>query len=86
MAFHASLQSGETKRQNNCFILKYFFKTTCLMIRKNWEHSHNFRDIVELAADCGTKEISLPYLLHRKMQNTFHSSMSQSTLKLCLII
>ena len=28
------------------------------MIRKNWAHSHNFRDIVELVADCGTKEIS----------------------------
>ena len=30
------------------------------MIRKNWAYSHNFRDIVELVADCGTKEISLP--------------------------
>ena len=28
------------------------------MIRKNWAHSHNFRDIVELVADCGAKEIS----------------------------
>ena len=28
------------------------------MIRKNWEHSHNFRSVVELAADCGAKEIS----------------------------
>ena len=48
MAFNASLQSGETKRQNNRFILKCFFKITFLMIRKNWAHSHNFRDIVEL--------------------------------------
>ena len=26
------------------------------MIRKNWAHSHNFRDIVELVADCCAKE------------------------------
>ena len=58
LAFNASLQSGETKRQNNRFILKCFFKITFLMIRKNWAHSHNFRDIVELVADCGAKEIS----------------------------
>ena len=55
MAFDASLQSSENKRQNNCFILKCFFKITFLMIRKNWVHSHNFRDIVELVADCGAK-------------------------------
>ena len=65
MAFNASLQSGETKRQNNRF------KITFLIIRKNWAHSHNFRDIVELVADCGAKE---------------YHCMSQSTLKLCLII
>ena len=28
------------------------------MIKTNWAHSHNFRDIVELATDCGAKEIS----------------------------
>ena len=28
------------------------------MIRKNWAHSHNFRDTVELVADCSAKEIS----------------------------
>ena len=55
MVFDASLQSSETKRQNNYFILKCFFKITFLMIRKNWVHSHNFRDIVELVADCGAK-------------------------------
>ena len=58
LAFNASLQSGETKRQNNRFILKYFFKIIFLMIRKNWAYSHNFRDIVGLVGDCGAKEIS----------------------------
>ena len=58
MAFHASLQSSETKRQYNCFILKCFFKKIFLMIRKNWAYSHNFRDIVGLVGDCGAKEIS----------------------------
>ena len=53
MAFDASLQSSATKRQNNR--LKCFFKITFLMIRKNWVYSHNFRDIAELAADCGAK-------------------------------
>ena len=58
MAFNASLQSGETKRQNHHFILKCSFKIIFLMIRKNWAHNHNFRDIVKLVADCGAKEIS----------------------------
>ena len=58
MVFNASLQCGETKRQYNRFILKCFFKIIFLMIRKNWAYSHNFRDIVGLVADCGTKEIS----------------------------
>ena len=48
MAFNATLQSGEIKRQNNRFILKCFFKITFLMIRKNWTHSHNFQDIESL--------------------------------------
>ena len=62
MAFNASLQSGETKHQNNRLILKCFFKIKFLMIGKNWAHSHNFRGIVELAADCDPKEISLHLL------------------------
>ena len=33
ITLNVSLQSGETKRQNN-FILKF------LMIKKNWAHSH----------------------------------------------
>ena len=58
MAFNASLQSVETTRQYNRFILKCFFKTIFLMIRKNWAYSHNFRNIAGLVADCGAKEIS----------------------------
>ena len=58
MAFIASFQSGEIKRQNNGFISKCFFKIKLLMIRKNRAHSHNYRDIIELVADCGAKEIS----------------------------
>ena len=62
MELNASLQSGETKCQNNRFILKCFFKITFLMIRNNWTHSHNFRYSVEVEADCGAKEISLHLL------------------------
>ena len=80
MGLNASLQSGETKHQNNCFILKCFFKITSLMIRKNWAHSNNFRDLVELVADCGAKEYPCIYLLQQKMQNTFPHYMPQSTL------
>ena len=36
------------------------------MIRKNWVHSHNFRVIVELVADCDAKEISLHLLRGRQ--------------------
>ena len=62
MAFNASSQSGETKRQNNRLILKCFFEIKFLMIGKNWAHSHNFRGIVELVADRDPKEISLHLL------------------------
>ena len=62
MAFNAPLQFSETKRQNDYFILNRFFKMTFLMISKNWTKSHNFRDIVELVADCSRKEI-YSYLL-----------------------
>ena len=68
MAFNASLQSGETKRQNDCFILNCFFKMTFLMISKNWTQSHNFRDIVELVADCSRKEISSYLLTAQKIE------------------
>ena len=71
LAFNASLQSGETKRQNNRFILKCFFKITFLMIRKNWAHSHNFRDIVELVADCGVEEMSSHLLTAPKCKILF---------------
>ena len=50
------------------------------MIRKNWAHSNNFRDLVELVADCGAKEYPCIYLLQQKMQNTFPHYMPQSTL------
>ena len=58
MTFNAPLQCGETKRQNSCIILKCFLKKTILMVRKNWAHSHKFRYIVKLVADCDAKEIS----------------------------
>ena len=47
---------------------------------------HNFRDNVGLVADCGAKEISSHLLTTPKNGKCFHHCMSQSTLKLCLII
>ena len=55
LAFIASFQSGETKRQNNRFILN--------------------RDITELKADCGAKEISLHLLTAPKNAKYFSSSL-----------
>ena len=55
LAFIASFQSGETKRQNNRFILN--------------------RDITELTAGCGAKEVSLHLLTAPKKAKYFSPSL-----------
>ena len=86
MTFNASLLSGETKRQNNCIILKCFLKTTVLLVRKNWAHSHNFRDIVKLVADCGAKEISYHLLTAPRNAKYLSPVYVSKHLETCLII
>ena len=86
MTFNASLQSGETKRQNNCIILKCFLKTTVLMVSKNWAHSHNFRDIVKLVADCDAKEISYHFLTAPKNAKYLSPVYVSKHIETCLII
>ena len=79
-------QNNLTKHQNNCFILKCFFKITFLTIWANWVHSHNFRDIVELEADCGAKEI-YPHLLTAPKSAKYHSPLYyQCKLKLWMVV
>ena len=86
MTFNASLQSGENKRQNNCNILKCFLKTTILMVRKNWAHRHNFRDIVKLVAYCDAKEISYHFLTAPKNAKYLSPVYVSKHIETCLII
>ena len=41
----------------NRFVIKSFFQIVFLMVRKNWAHTLNFNDVVELVAECGGREI-----------------------------
>ena len=86
MTFNASLQSGENKRRNNCIILKCFLKTTVLMVRKNWAHRYNFRDIVKLVADCDAKEISYHFLTAPKNAKYLSQVHVSKHIETCLII
>ena len=63
IAFNGSLQSCETKCQNNRFILKCFFKITFLMFRANWAHGQNFRDIAGFEADYGAKKCKILFTI-----------------------
>ena len=53
----SSLSQSVKKLSTNCFTIKSFFHITHLLIKKNWAHTRNFKDIVELIADCGGKEV-----------------------------
>ena len=50
------------------------------MIRKNWAHSHNFRDIVEHVADCGAKKY--PHIYHRNIKTQGKTTPETSFIKL----
>ena len=43
------------------------------MIKKNWAHTHNFQDIVELVAECGGKEVQT-HLLSAPKNATYMSA------------
>ena len=51
-----------TKTTNNRFVTKCFFKVTFLLVKNHWAHTHNFKSLVELIADCGSEEIKLHLL------------------------
>ena len=53
----SSLSQLVKKLCTNCFVIKSFFRITHLLIKKNWVHTNNFKDIFELIADCGGKEV-----------------------------
>ena len=65
----SSLSQSVKKLSTNCFIIKSFFRITHLLIKKNWAHTINFKDTVELIADCGGKEVRTHLLNTQKNAN-----------------
>ena len=64
-----SFTISEKNSPINRFIIKSFSRITHLMIKKNWAHTHNFKDIVELIAHCGDKEVQRHLLIALKNRN-----------------
>ena len=69
----SSLSQSVKKLSTNRFVIKCFFRITHLMIKKNWAHTHNFQDIVELIAECGGKEVQT-HLLSAPKNATYMSA------------
>ena len=57
MLQEASLATEIQKTNTNRFVLKSFFRITHLLVKQNWAHSHNFKNLVDLVAECGGKEL-----------------------------
>ena len=57
LTMNSALADQETKRSQNRFVIKSFFRIVLTMVRKNWVHTENFPDVVKLVAECGGKEI-----------------------------
>ena len=53
--------------------LNHFFRTTGLLIKKNWANTNNILDIVELIASCGSKEIQ-NHLIYVSTNATYMST------------
>ena len=49
----SALADADTTRHKNRFI----FRIIMTMVCKNWAHTHNFTDVVNLVAECGGTEI-----------------------------
>ena len=56
------IQESERLIQSR-FVIKSFFRITHFLIMKNWAHTHNFKDLVELVALCGGKDMQTHLLL-----------------------
>ena len=70
MLREGSLANETIKTKNSRFIIKSFFRITHLLVMKNWAHTHNFPDLVQLIAAC--KEIR-PHLLSGPANATYLS-------------
>ena len=57
LAKNAALTNASYAQKKNRFVVKSFFQIVFLTVRKNWTHTHNFKDVVELVVECGAQEI-----------------------------
>ena len=48
----ASLVNQVDKSNQNCSVMKTFFRIAHFMITKNWVYTHIFQDVVKLISDC----------------------------------
>ena len=67
MLHEASQIETEINRTNiNRFAAKSFFCITHLLVKENWAHTHNFKNVVELIAECGQKQFQTHFLTASK--------------------
>ena len=57
MLIDAKLATEIQQSNADRFIIKCFFRITHLLIKQHWGHTHNFKNLVELIAECGGREI-----------------------------
>ena len=53
----ASLANDTLKLSNARFVIKSFFNITHTLVMRNWAHTCNFKELVELISKCGSKEL-----------------------------
>lgn len=57
LATNAGLANASNSQMKDRLIIKSFFRIPSLMVRKICAHNHNFKDVVELVAECPGREI-----------------------------
>ena len=53
----ASLANDTLNLSNARFVIKSFFNITHSLVMRNWAHTSNFKELVELISKCGSKEL-----------------------------
>ena len=53
----ASLANDTLKLSNARFFIKSFFNIMCTLVMRNWAHTCNFKELVELISKCESKEL-----------------------------
>ena len=57
LATNAGLANASNSQMKDRLIIKSFFRIPSLMVRKICADNHNFKDVVELVAECPGREI-----------------------------